>query len=181
LLVNIYLHYALDNWAACWQRTHARGYVKLMRFADDVVVCFQSRTDADRFLQEGRERLAKFRLELHPEKTRLLEFGRFAAQNRRDRGETTPETFNFLGFTHICSTTRKGRFCVLRISKRIKVQAKVQEIKHDLRRRISEPLPIMGTRLGQVLRGHSQYYGVPRKWLPTPKIMHPYPNQRVTV
>lgn len=220
LLANIYLHYALDNWAACWQRDCARGYVKLIRYADDVVVCFQYRSDADRFLREARERLARFHLELHPEKTRLLEFGRFADQNRRDRGDKPPETFNFLGFTHICSTTLNERFCVRRISQRTKVQAKLKELSRDLRRRISEPLPQVGKWLGQVLRGHYRYYGVPRnlpalhcfrevvvklwkktlgrrsqkgyvtwermnrlarKWLPVPTVMHPYPNQRVTV
>jgi len=111
LLANIYLHYALDNWVARWQRHDARGYVKYIRYADDVVVCFQYRADAERFLREVRERLARFHLELHPEKTRLLAFGRFAAHDRRERGEPHPETFNFLGFTHICSTNRNGRFC----------------------------------------------------------------------
>lgn len=220
LLANIYLHYALDTWAVCWQQSHARGYVKLIRFADDVVVCFQSRADAADFLRDVRARLARFHLELHPEKTHLLEFGRFAASNRRDRGETKPETFSFLGFTHICSTTRNGGFCVLRISKRSKVHAKLQEITQGLRERISEALPSVGTWLAQVLHGHYGYYGVPRnypalenfrhaivclwkktlgrrsqkgrvtwermtrlirKWLPTPTITHPYPNQRVTV
>lgn len=220
LLANIYLHYALDNWALCWQRTTAHGYMKMMRYADDVVMCFQYRTDAERFQQEVSVRLADFHLELHPEKTRLLEFGRFAAHDRRQRGDPKPETFNFLGFTHICSTKRNGRFCVLRLSKRTKVQAKVKEITQVLRQRISDLLPQVGVWLGQVLRGHYQYYGVPRnyhslrdfrqrivrlwkralerrsqkgyitwermnriarKWLPTPTIMHPYPNQRMTV
>jgi RNA-directed DNA polymerase len=220
LLANIFLHYALDNWAMCWQRKHARGYVKIIRYADDVVACFQYREEAERFLREVRERLARFHLELHPEKTRLLEFGRFAAQNRQSRDEKKPETFNFLGFTHICGTTRKGRFCVQRTSQRKKVQSKLQEIKHTLRWRMNDPLPEIGKWLTQVLRGHYQYYGVPRnikaltsfrfaivtlwkktlgrrsqkgyitwdrmsrlarRWLPTPAIMHPYPNQRVTV
>ena len=161
LLANVYLHYALDNWALDWQR-QVRGYVKIIRCADDVVVCFQYRGDAERFLREVRERLASFHLELHPEKTRLLEFGRFADQNRRKRGEKPPESFNFLGFTHICSTTRNGRFCVLRISQRTRVQAKLKEISKELRRRISVPLPHVGRWLGQVLRGHYQYYAVPR-------------------
>lgn len=220
LLANIYLHYALDNWAACWQRDHARGYVKCIRYADDVVICFQYRADAERFLREVRVRLATFHLELHPEKTRLLEFGRFAAHDRRKRGEANPETFTFLGFTHICGTNRNGRFCVLRTSQRKKVQAKLKEIKLTLRRRINFPLPEIGKWLAQVLRGHYQYYGVPRnskamshfrhaivtlwkkmmsrrshkgyitwermgrlarKWLPSPAVMHPYPQQRVTV
>jgi len=162
LLANIYLHYALDNWAACWQRDHATGYLKVIRYADDVVVCFQHRSDAARFLRDLRERLARFHLEVHPEKTRLLEFGRFADRNRRGRGEPPPATFTFLGFTHICSTTRNGRFCIRRISQRTKVQAKLQEVSQALRRRISEPVPQVGKWLGQVLRGHYQYYGVPR-------------------
>jgi len=162
LLANIYLHYALDNWAAGWQRNHALGYVKIIRYADDVVVCFQYRADAERFLAEVRVRLARFHLELHPEKTRLLNFGRFAAEDREKRGEKKPETFNFLGFTHICSKNRNGRFCVQRISQRKKVQAKLKEIKQTLRRRINFPLPDIGKWLSQVLSGHYQYYGVPR-------------------
>ena len=162
VLANVYLHYALDNWAVVWQRQHARGYLKVIRYADDVVVCFQYRTDAERFRKELGERLARFNLELHPEKTRLLEFGRFAAGNRRDRGAPKPETFTFLGFTHICSTTRNGRFCVLRHSARKKVRAKLRELKLALRQRINEPIPEVGKWLAQVLRGHYQYYAVPR-------------------
>ncbi len=162
LLANIYLHYALGNWAALWARHHARGEMYIVRYADDVVVCFQYRDDAERFSGELQARLAKFQLEVHPEKTRLIEFGRFAASNRRARGDKKPETFDYLGFTHICSVTRKGRFCVLRISKRKKVQAKLKEISQTLRRRINEPLPIVGKWLAQVLNGHYQYYGVPR-------------------
>ena len=162
LLANIYLHYALDNWAMCWQRHQARGDVKIIRYADDVVVCFQYHTDAEQFLREVRVRLARFHLELHPEKTRLLEFGRFAAANRRERGDKKPDTFTFLGFTHICGTTRQGGFCVQRISARKKVQAKLAELKRDLRRNMNELLPAIGRWLGQVLHGHYQYYGVPR-------------------
>ena len=163
LLANVYLHYALDKWGNRWIATQATGLVKMIRFADDVVVCFQYRQDAERFQQELQTRLARFHLELHPEKTRLIEFGRFAAANRRKRGAgDAPETYNFLGFTHSCSTTRKGRFCVRRTSQRTKVQAKLQQIYAELRRRISESVPTVGAWLKQVLTGHYQYYGVPR-------------------
>jgi len=162
LLANIYLHYALDNWAALWKRQYAHGEMKMIRYADDVVLCFQYRADADRFRREMTERLAQFHLELHPVKTRLLEFGRFAARERRHRGDKKPETFDFLGFTHICGVTRTGKYCVLRTSRRKKVQAKLKELSQTLRQRISDPLPQIGRWLGQVLRGHYQYYGVPR-------------------
>jgi len=144
LLANVYLHYAFDNWAALWKQTQARGAMRIVRYADDIVICFQYREDAERFWREAQTRLARFSLDLHPEKTRLIEFGRFAADNRRQRGDKKPETFDFLGFTHICSTTRAGRFCVLRISRRKKVQAKLKELTQDLREKISDPLPDVG-------------------------------------
>jgi group II intron reverse transcriptase/maturase len=217
LLGNIYLHYAFDVWAECWRRQHARGEVTLVRFADDVVVCFQYREDAERFHAGMQERLAKFHLELHGEKTRLLEFGRYAVQNRQQRGLRKPEIFTFLGFTHIGGHNRHGKFIVLRKSARKKVTAKMKEIAQILRRRITEPVEEVGKWLQQMLRGHYQYYAVPRnfaalswfrdqvtylwkktlsrrsqtgyvnwdtmhtlanKWLPHPRILHPYPGSR---
>lgn len=162
LLANIYLHYAFDNWAEIWRRKDAQGYMKIIRFADDVVICFQHQADARRFLDEMRTRLGTFSLELHPEKTRLLQFGRFAAE-RMAKQKLRPETFDFLGFTHICSTTYKGnRFCVLRRSSRKKTKAKLKDIKQSLRRRMHDPIPETGKWLKQVLKGHYNYYNVPR-------------------
>jgi len=221
LLANVYLHYALDNWAARWKQTQARGAMTIIRFADDLVGCFQYQDDAERFHQELRTRLARFHLELHPDKTRLVEFGRVAASNRQRRGAGKPETFTFLGFTHICSQTQKGnRFAVLRKSSSKKVRAKLKEIKAELRARQSHAITITGRWLSQVLRGHYRYYAVPRnlpalyavrdavtwvwkqvlcrrsqrghvtwermhriaqRWLPRPRVLHPYPNQRLTV
>ena len=136
--------------------------MKIIRFADDVVICFQHQTDARRFLDEMRTRLGQFSLELHPEKTRLLQFGRFAAE-RMAKQKLRPETFDFLGFTHICSTTYKGnRFCVLRRSSRKKTKAKLKDIKQSLRRRMHDPIPETGKWLKQVLKGHYNYYNVPR-------------------
>ncbi|MBW6512877.1 MAG: group II intron reverse transcriptase/maturase [Desulfuromonadaceae bacterium] len=126
LLANIYLHYVFDLWIRQWRRTQARGDVVVVRYADDFVVGFQYRDEAERFLTELRERFAKFGLDLHPDKTRLIEFGRFAAQNRKKRGERRPETFDFLGLTHICGETRKGKFTVLRQTMRKKWQAKLK-------------------------------------------------------
>jgi group II intron reverse transcriptase/maturase len=162
LLANIYLHYALDNWADIWSKRTAAGEVLIVRFADDAVFGFQYKSDADWFLEEMRKRLSRFHLELNTEKTRLLEFGRFAAANYARRGKGKPETFDFLGFTHICSTTRKGRFVVLRQTKRKKMQAKIQAIKQELRRRMHAPVWTTGMWLRSVLLGHYQYYGVPR-------------------
>ena len=161
LLANIYLHYALDLWAQRWRTTKARGDVIVVRYADDFIVGFQHRDDAERFLGELKERLQKFELELHPDKTRLVEFGRFAATNRQERNEGKPETFDFLGFTHICGTTRKGRFIVRRQTARKKARAKLKEVKVELRRRLHHPIPEVGKWLRAVLRGHYQYYGVP--------------------
>lgn len=161
LLANIYLHYVFDLWAQQWRKKQARGDVIAVRFADDFVVGFQHRDEADRFLAELRERFAKFGLELHPDKTRLIEFGRFAAQSREKRGVTKPETFNFLGFTHICGKTRKGKFTVLRQTMRKKWQAKLKELNIELRRRMHNPVPEQGTYLRSVVTGHVRYYGVP--------------------
>ena len=161
LLANVYLHYVFDLWFKAWHRKIARGEMLVVRFADDIVVGFQEKTEAERFWRELRERLTKFHLELHPEKTRLLEFGRFAAQNRERRGEGKPETFNFLGFTHICGKTRKGRFTVLRQTIRKRMQAKLLAIKIELRKRMHEPVREVGQWLRAVVGGHIRYYGVP--------------------
>lgn len=161
LLANIYLHYVFDLWSQQWREKQARGDVIVVRFADDFVMGFQHRNEAERFLVELRERFAKFGLELHPDKTRLIEFGRFAAQNRKERGERKPETFNFLGFTHICGTTRRGKFTVLRQTMRKKWQAKLKELYVELRRRMHNPVPKQGAYLRSVVAGHVRYYGVP--------------------
>jgi hypothetical protein len=192
--------------------------VVVVRFADDFVVGFEHREEASRFLAERRERVARFGLSLHPDKTRLIEFGRFAASNRRARDAGKPETFNFLGFTHACSQTRKERFTVLRQTMRRRLQAKRREVKTELRRRLHAPIPEQGVYLRSVVVGHTRYSGVPRhvpslaafhralvrlwrmtllrrsqngfvswarmrrlaaRWLPGPRICHPYPNQRL--
>lgn len=161
LLANIYLHHVFDLWIQWWRKHEARGDVIVVRYVDDIVVGFQYRDDADRFLEELRERFQKFNLELHPEKTRLIEFGRFAATNRRRREKGKPETFNFLGMTHICGKTRKGKFQVSRQTMVQRVKAKLKELKVELRRRMHLPVPEVGRWLKSVLRGHYQYYGVP--------------------
>lgn len=220
LLANIYLHYVFDRWAQRWRRRHAQGDMIQVRYADDFVVGFQHQTDAVRFQAELRARFAKFQLELHPTKTRLVEFGRFAAASRRRRGMGKPETFAFLGFTHICGKTRKGKFVVVRQTLRSRMQAKLVAIKQWLRQHLHDPVQVVGRHLAQVLRGHFQYYGVPRNgpalrlfrdaverlWLralrrrgqkhrlpwprmrrlfrryfPAPRIVHPYPDQRLAV
>jgi group II intron reverse transcriptase/maturase len=220
LLANVYLHYTFDLWAHRWRKTQAHGDMIVVRYADDIIVGFQHRADAERFLTELRERLAKFGLELHPEKTRLLEFGPFAAENRRRAGKGKPETFNFLGFTHICGKKRNGRFTVVRQTIRKRLQAKLSEVKAELRRRMHDPIPATGRWLGTVIEGHLRYYGVPMnrpalnifrfqaarlwhrtllrrsqtrdlswermrrhvaRWLPWPRITHPYPLRRLGV
>lgn len=220
LLANIYLHYVFDLWVRQWRRKQARGEVIVVRFADDVIVGFQHKSEAERFWGDLRERFRRFKLELHPDKTRLIEFGRFAAESRERRGEGKPETFDFLGFTHICGRKRNGKYMVLRqtISKRMR--RKLQEVKEELRLRLHDPVPEVGQWLGAVLRGHYCYYGVPcnffalqqfrsrvlclwyrtlrrrsqktkmtwkrmyrlaKRWLPNPRIMHPYPEQCLCV
>src|SRR4029453_10365484 len=159
LLANVYLHYAFDLWAHRWRKTQAHGDVIVVRYADDVIAGFQSRADAERFLAELRERFAKFGLELHPEKTRLLEFGPFAADNRQRAGKGKPETFNFLGFTHICGKKRNGRFTVVRQTIRKRLQAKLGEVKAELRRRMHVPILVVGAWLRTVVEGHLRYYG----------------------
>ena len=161
LLANIYLHYVLDLWAQAWRR-QAKGDVIIVRYADDGAVGFQHEAEARRFWADLAERFAKFGLELHPAKTRLLEFGRHAAEDRKRNGRGKPESFDFLGFTHVCGKTRKGRFAVLRRTSRKRLRRKLGEIKIELRRRLHVPVPEVGKWLGTVLRGHFNYYGVPQ-------------------
>jgi RNA-directed DNA polymerase len=221
LLANIYLHYAFDLWAHQWRKTRARGEVIIVRYADDFVVGFQYRHEAERFLNDLRERFRKFNLELHADKTRLIEFGRFAAKERKARREPKPETFNFLGFTHSCSKTRAtGRFILLRRPMKKRMQAKLKQMYEELRRRMHRPVPVVGAWLRTVIQGWYRYYAVPLtsddlsafreqvrwlwyqvlrrrsqrarltqerllrltdRWLPRPRIMHPYPHQRLNV
>lgn len=162
LLANIYLHYVFDLWADQWRKTRAHGDVIIVRYADDFVVGFEHESDAGRFLEELRERFRQFNLELHAEKTRVIEFGRFATERRERRGHGKPETFNFLGFTHICDKTRRGRFIVLRRTMARRVRAKLHLLKQELWRRLHEPLGQVGNWLDSVLRGHYRFYGVPR-------------------
>jgi group II intron reverse transcriptase/maturase len=161
LLANVYLHYVFDLWVQQWRQKRARGDVVVVRFADDFVVGFEHRHEAESFMTELRQRFARFGLELHPDKTRLIEFGRHAAKNREAGGEGKPETFNFLGFTHICGKTSEGRFVVLRQTMRQRWQAKLQQVKIELKRRMHLPVPEVGSYLRSVIRGHVQYYGVP--------------------
>jgi RNA-directed DNA polymerase len=220
VLANIYLHYVLDLWAHHWRRQKARGEVIIVRYADDFIVGFEHRSDAEQFKGALTDRLRQFNLELHAEKTRLIEFGRHAARNRTARGERKPETFDFLGFTHYCGTTRSGRFSVKRRTMSKRMRAKLVALKQELRRRLHEPLPTQGRWLALVLSGHYRYFGVPwnwrsleqfryqviglwlralrrrsqrsrmtwtrmlahaDRWLPTPKLFHPYPDQRLVV
>ena len=162
LLANIYLHYVFDLWVQRWRQTQATGDVVVVRFADDFIVGFQYRPEAERFLAALRERFAKFGLALHPDKTRLIEFGPFADRNRRGRGQGKPETFNFLGFTHICGKKRSGMFTVLRQTVRRRLLAKLQEVKAELRRRMHLPIPEQGAYVRSVVGGHLRYFGVPR-------------------
>jgi len=161
LLANVYLHYVFDLWADWWRRRYAHGDVVIVRFADDITVGFEHRNDAERFLSELRERFAKFGLELHPDKTRLIEFGRFAAERRRQRGLGKPETFEFLGFTHICGKTRAGRFWLRRITISKRMRAKLREVNDQLKARRHQPIPEQGRWLASVVRGHLAYYAVP--------------------
>ncbi len=161
LLANVYLHYVLDLWADWWRRRLAHGDVIIVRWADDFVVGFQHREDAGRFLAGLRDRFARFGLELHPDKTRLIEFGRFAASNRSRRGQGKPETFEFLGFTHLCGKTRAGRFWLRRITVSKRMRAKLREVSDQLRQRRHEPIPVQGRWLASVVRGHLAYYAVP--------------------
>jgi group II intron reverse transcriptase/maturase len=220
-LANVFLHYVFDLWANQWRNRYARGSVIMVRYADDFVVGFQDRGDAERFLRELRRRFERFGLQLHPDKTRLIEFGRYAAERRAERGLGKPETFDFLGFTHYCGTTRKGTFTIKRKSVAKRMRAKLQEIKQQLRRRMHDAVVEVGGWLRSVVRGWFNYHAVPgnsdrlnqfrtqvqrlwwrvlrsrsqkgrcwtwvrmdrliRRWLPTARILHPYPEQRLIV
>jgi RNA-directed DNA polymerase len=161
LLANIYLHYVFDLWAKRWRRREATGDMIIIRYADDTVVGFEREADAKRFLDMMRERLQGFALQLHPDKTRLIEFGRYAAERRKRKGLSKPETFDFLGFTHICGKDRHGRFQVRRKSRRDRRWAKLKEIKEELRRCMHQPIPEQGKWLKQVLGGYYAYHAVP--------------------
>src|SRR6266496_2330479 len=220
LLANIYLHYALDLWAERWRRREATGDMIIVRYADDIIVGFEHEADARRFLDALHERLGKFELSLHPEKTRMIEFGRHADESRRRRGLGKPETFSFLGFTFICSKSRSGKFLIKRKTRRDRMRVKLQAIKQELRRRMHQSIPTQGKWLKQVIRGYYNYHAVPtnnralvefrdsivrrwmqvlnrrsqrrsfwrwdmrklaQQWLPTPSILHLWPNQRFAV
>jgi hypothetical protein len=218
LLANVFLHYAFDLWVQQWRTRSATGDMIIVRYADDFVIGFQHRREAERFLRELGERFEKFGLALHPEKTRLIEFGRFAAANRQRRGERKPETFAFLGFTHICGRKYRGAgFIVKRETTAKRLRAKLSEVKLELTRRRHEPIPRQGRWLRGVVQGYFNYHGVSGnmaaleafrgeitrswlralrrrsqrrrmtwrrfrrhvdRWIPRPKIVHPYPNVR---
>lgn len=161
LLANVYLHYVFDLWVGHWRRQEAKGDVIVVRYADDFVVGFQHKREAERFLAALKGRMKKFGLKLHPEKTKLIEFGRYAGERRGEKGQGKPNTFDFLGFTHLCSTQRNGIFVVKRRTMAKKRSAKLKSIYLDLKRRRHEPIPVIGRWLGAVLRGHYAYYGVP--------------------
>jgi len=220
LLANVYLHYVFDLWAERWRRREATGDMILVRFADDTIVGFEHETDAHRFRDAMRARLQAFSLSLHPEKTRLIEFGRHAAVRRARRGLGKPETFDFLGFTFVCGKSRRGRFLIKRKTRRDRMRAKLREIKEEMRRRMHQPIPEQGKWLRQVVTGFFAYHAVPTNgrslgafryhvtdlwrrslrrrsqkdhttwervtrladdWLPRPRILHPWPNQRFAV
>jgi RNA-directed DNA polymerase len=161
LLANIYLHYVLDLWVVRWRQRVATGDMIIVRYADDFIVGFEHESDARHFLHEMRERLQKFALTLHPEKTRLIEFGRFAAERRERRGLGKPETFNFLGFTFICGKTRQGKFQIKRKTRRDRMRAKLKMIKEEMWRRMHQPIPIQGKWLWYVVNGYFNYHAVP--------------------
>jgi RNA-directed DNA polymerase len=218
LLANVFLHYVLDLWVEAWRKRHARGEVIIVRYADDFVMGFREESDARRCLAALRERLAKFGLELHPEKTRLIQFGRYAAERRSERGDGPPQTFDFLGFTHISGKIRKGDFTIYRISASKKLRGKLPELTTMLKRKMHDAPAEVGAWLSQVYRGWCRYHAVPgnsrrlqqfrtalqriwhrslrrrsqrgrrltwarfgpmsRRWLPTPRTLHPYPEVR---
>jgi RNA-directed DNA polymerase len=162
LIANVYLHYTFDLWADVWRRKIANGDVIIVRYADDLVMGFQHWADAVRFLEEFKERLAKFGLELHPDKTRLIEFGRYAARDRKQRGAGKPETFNFLGFTHYCGQRHKTKtFTVWRITAKKRMVAKLKAIKAELQRRMHDRTSQVGEWLRKVVTGYYQYHAVP--------------------
>jgi group II intron reverse transcriptase/maturase len=217
LLANVYLHYVFDQWVEVWRRKCAQGDVVVIRYADDSVLGFQHQSEADRFLEDFRERLGKFGLELHPEKTRRIEFGRWAESRRKRRGEGKPETFDFLGFTHISGKTRKGHFTVRRKTIAKRLRAKLQQIKLELTQRRHDSVVQTGKWLKSMVQGYFHYHAVPgncdslnqfrerlsrlwrhsllrrsqkhglswdryqrllNRWLPAPRILHPWPDQR---
>ncbi|MBI2295299.1 MAG: group II intron reverse transcriptase/maturase [Betaproteobacteria bacterium] len=161
LLANLYLHYVFDLWARRWRERHARGQVIFVRYADDIVAGFEHEAEARRFMADLRVRMEQFALTLHPEKTRLIEFGRVAAERRVRRGLGKPETFNFLGFTHICGRSQSGTYQLQRKSRRDRMRATLREIKEELRRRRHDSIPEQGRWLGQVVRGYFNYHAVP--------------------
>jgi RNA-directed DNA polymerase len=220
LLANVYLHYVFDLWAERWRRREATGDMIIVRYADDLVVGFEHESDARRFWDAMRERLQEFSLSLHPEKTRLIEFGRFAADRRAQRGVGKPETFTFLGFVFVCGTSRRGKFLLKRKTRRDRMCVKLKEIKEELRKRMHQPIPEQGAWLKQVVTGFYNYHAVPTNahalwsfrdevirrwqqtlgrrsqngyltwarmtrladdWLPKPRILHPWPEQRFAV
>jgi group II intron reverse transcriptase/maturase len=161
LLANVYLHHVFDLWVRWWRDRNARGDMIVVRFADDAIAGFESEDDARRFLADLRERFATFGLELHPGRTRLIEFGRSAAQNRKRRGEGKPETFSFLGFTHVCARSKRGFFWVRRVTEKKRMAAKLREINIEAKRRRHQSIPEQGRWLGSVVNGHLNYYAVP--------------------
>jgi group II intron reverse transcriptase/maturase len=172
LLANIYLHYVFDLWAERWRRHEATGDMIVVRYADDVVLGFQHENDARRFLDAMRARFEEFALQLHPDKTRLIEFGHHAAVRRERRGLGKPETFNFLGFTFICGRSRQGNFLLKRKSRRDRVRVKLKEIKQELWRRMHWPIPEQGRWLAQVIRGFFAYHAVPTNFAALGKFRH---------
>ena len=220
LLANVYLHYTFDLWAERWRRQETHGDMIIVRYADDLVAGFEHEDDARRFLDAMRERVEAFALTLHSDKTRLIEFGRYATTNRKKRGLGKPETFMFLGFIHICGKSRRGNFLLERKTRRDRLRTKLQDIKAELRYRMHQPIPVQGKWLRQVITGHFAYYAVPANgralsafryhvtdlwrrtlqrrsqrdgftwdrmtklandWLPQPRILHPWPQQRFAV
>jgi RNA-directed DNA polymerase len=157
----VYLHYVFDLWAQRWRQREATGDMVVVRYADDIVVGFQHEADAQRFREAMRARLEEFSLTLHPEKTRLIEFGRYAAGNRQGRGLGKPESFTFLGFTFICGVTRRGQFQLKRHTRRDRMRIKLREIKEELRRRMHQPIPEQGRWLRQLVTGFFNYHAVP--------------------
>jgi len=164
LLANVYLHYVFDLWVQQWRKRHARGDMIVVRFADDSVLGFEYEADAKRFLTDMHKRSEAFSLSLHPDKTRLIRFGRYAALNRRERGLSKPETFHFLGFTLICGQKRMGGFQLQRRTRRDRMQATLQRVKEELQRRRHQPIPEQGKWLGQVVRGFYAYHAVPTNY-----------------
>jgi RNA-directed DNA polymerase len=222
LLSNIYLHYVLDEWVQAWRKSKANGEVIIVRYADDFVMGFQYQREAERLLNEMKEHFAEHGLEIHSEKTRLIEFGRFAESNRAERGDGKPETFDFLGFTHICDRTRKdNRFTIRRKTIAKRLRAKLKAVRIEIVSRRHEPVPVLGKWLRSVVQGHLNYFAVPgnkkaldafrteinkawlyalrrrshkarnltwnrmtrliKTWIPTARIKHPYPSQRLCV